>query len=427
MEQRAEVVVIGGGVGGASLAYRLALAGVDVLVLEMSREFRDRVRGDVMYPWGVTAARDLGVLDVMLQGPARRLPYWRTSFVGAPPPEPRELQAEVGESALTFFHPELQRALLDAAADAGARVVRGARATDLGRGAAGPRVGYRHRGERYSASAALVVGADGRNSAVGRWAGFQRRQDEPRLVFAGALLRGVTVPYTQRPADTNQLYFHPSLGLLAMLLPVDEGHTRVYAGYHLASGRRPEVGSDLDAFLALALEAGAPPEALADAVAAGPLAAFDGADSWVEVPYAAGVALIGDAAATSDPSFGSGMALTMLSAALLADELLAARDAAGRLAGPALERAGAAYASRFAAAYGSVHRQVDWLTDFYRTPGPEADTLRSRLYPLHAAEPSRVPDVVGLGPAGKSDERARRVFLGEDDPGVQPVGDVTQD
>ena len=48
---RYDVVVVGGGVGGAAVAYRLAVAGFVVLVLEQTRTYRDRVRGDVMYPW----------------------------------------------------------------------------------------------------------------------------------------------------------------------------------------------------------------------------------------------------------------------------------------------------------------------------------------------------------------------------------------
>src|SRR5690554_977761 len=133
-----EVIVVGGGVGGSALAYRLATAGVRVLVLEQSRSFRDRVRGDVMYPWGVAAARSVGLLKLMLDGGARHLPFWRTRFAGFPAPPPRELEQEVGDSALAFFHPELQHTLLEAAAGAGAEVVRGARATGLARVAGRP-------------------------------------------------------------------------------------------------------------------------------------------------------------------------------------------------------------------------------------------------------------------------------------------------
>jgi menaquinone-9 beta-reductase len=39
----------------------------------------------------------------------------------------------------------------------------------------------------------------------------------------------------------------------------------------------------------------------------GPLASFDGADTWVEHPFKDGLALIGDAGASSDPSFGQGL------------------------------------------------------------------------------------------------------------------------
>lgn len=410
MSDSYEVAIIGGGTGGAALAYALARAGARVLVLERTRAFRDRVRGDVMYPWGVAAASRLGLLEAMLAAAARRLPFWRTRFASFPPPPPRTLVDEVGESALAFFHPELQETLLSAAVTTGAEVLRGARAVGLERTPAGLRVEYGLAGVTRYAAAPLVVGADGRGSAVGEWAGLERRQDPPRLVFAGTLLTGVEVEHTDLPADTNQLYFNPPQGLLAMLLPVDERRTRVYAGYHLASGRQPAVGADLATFLALAERAGVAPGAFGTAVQAGPLAAFDGADSFVPHPYARGVALIGDAAATSDPSFGSGMALTVLSAQLLADELLGS----GAFDPAAVDAAGHRYAHAFAAAYGSLRRQVDWLTDFYRTPGPAADALREKLYPLHAAEPWRVPDVVGAGPAGASDEAARRAFLGED-------------
>ena len=106
------------------------------------------------------------------------------------------------------------------------------------------------------------------------------------------------------------------------------------------------------------------------------------------------------------------MALTLLSARLLAEAVLEEGD----LGRAAVERAGERYARGFREAYGSLHRQIDWLTELYRTPGPEADELRARLRPLHEAEPWRVPDVVGLGPAGASDEAARRAFLGLDAP-----------
>ena len=61
MADASDVVVVGGGIGGASLACALARAGISVSVLEASTEFADRVRGESMQTWGVKEARDLGV------------------------------------------------------------------------------------------------------------------------------------------------------------------------------------------------------------------------------------------------------------------------------------------------------------------------------------------------------------------------------
>ena len=64
-----EVVVVGGGVAGAAAAARLAADGREVLVLEREVEYTDRVRGEGMVPWGLEAARALGLADAVLQAP----------------------------------------------------------------------------------------------------------------------------------------------------------------------------------------------------------------------------------------------------------------------------------------------------------------------------------------------------------------------
>src|SRR5579862_5355819 len=60
-----DVVVVGGGIAGASIATVLARRGVEVLLLERQRGYRDRVRGEYMAPWGVLEARALGLEDVI--------------------------------------------------------------------------------------------------------------------------------------------------------------------------------------------------------------------------------------------------------------------------------------------------------------------------------------------------------------------------
>ena len=45
-----DVVVVGAGIAGASIAAVLARSGLEVLLLERQRFYRDRVRGEYMQP-----------------------------------------------------------------------------------------------------------------------------------------------------------------------------------------------------------------------------------------------------------------------------------------------------------------------------------------------------------------------------------------
>ena len=57
-----DAIVVGGGIAGSTVAGVLARRGHDVLVLEREAAYKDRVRGENILPWGVDAARRLGVL-----------------------------------------------------------------------------------------------------------------------------------------------------------------------------------------------------------------------------------------------------------------------------------------------------------------------------------------------------------------------------
>ena len=63
----ADVVVVGGGIAGCTLAIRLANAGIAVRVLEREQTYRDIVRGEAMVPWGFREAVEVGVAETIMQ------------------------------------------------------------------------------------------------------------------------------------------------------------------------------------------------------------------------------------------------------------------------------------------------------------------------------------------------------------------------
>jgi menaquinone-9 beta-reductase len=399
---RYDVVTIGGGLAGAAMAKALAQEGLRVLVLEREQTFRDRVRGEQMHPWGVAETRALGLYGLLKDSCGFEVRTWSTRFLGADENPPRDLVESSPHRAgsLNFYHPSMQAVLLDAAVEAGATVWRGVTAVEVLPGEV-PLVRARDaEGERVC-GARLVVGADGRNSACRNWAGFRVEHDPDRMALAGVLLKEVSAPQ-----DRVSLSINSSGGVFSLTVPLGANRFRVYLGTFKQDGFRPHSGRHaLPDLLAASIAAGAPAAWWEDARAVGPLASFDGADSWVEHPYRDGVALIGDAAASSDPCFGCGLSLALRDVRVLRDALLAEND---------WDAAGHAYAAEHDRQYGAIHRHTDWKRTVFFDPRPEAAAIRARALPRIAQDPTRVPDTIGVGPDAPSDEAARRRFFGED-------------
>ena len=166
-----DVITVGGGLAGSTLATELARAGYKVLVLERETHFKDRVRGENMLPWGVAAARRLGLVDYLLASGAHQPPYWIT-YMGGNPVASRDLQATTphGEVSLNIYHPSLQEALLRRASVHGVEVKRGAKVLSVDAGPdRPPNITFEHEGNRQTLSARVIVGADGRASQVRGW------------------------------------------------------------------------------------------------------------------------------------------------------------------------------------------------------------------------------------------------------------------
>ena len=153
-----DAIVVGGGFAGSAIAGALAQRGHRVLVLERETEFRDRVRGENILPWGVDAARRLGVLDDLLEAGAHQPPWWIIYAFGIADP-PRDLRATTphGNTALNMYHPHLQQTLLSHATAVGAQVKRGATVVDIdARPDQPPVVTFDHQGRHQTMSARVV-------------------------------------------------------------------------------------------------------------------------------------------------------------------------------------------------------------------------------------------------------------------------------
>jgi 2-polyprenyl-6-methoxyphenol hydroxylase-like FAD-dependent oxidoreductase len=127
-----DITIVGGGLAGSALAKGMAEHGARVLVLEREMEFRDRVRGEAIMPWGVPELRALGLYDTVLNAGGHPLAFWDGYQDGSRSGHRNlERTTPCREPVLACFHPNLQEALLQAAIDAGAEVRRGARLLDI--------------------------------------------------------------------------------------------------------------------------------------------------------------------------------------------------------------------------------------------------------------------------------------------------------
>jgi menaquinone-9 beta-reductase len=330
-----DVVVVGGGVAGAALATVLARSGVDVVVLERSTEFQDRVRGENWAPWGVAVLQELGLVEVLLDAGAvweERLAYYHpdlpADFSEAVAPDLTSIIPGV-PGALNIGHPAACGALLAAARSAGATVERGVERLVFDRvnGTVGV-TWATSSGAGGQACSRLLVGADGRGSGVRRWAGIALLREPAHHLTSGLLLE-VDGGFRRSIAQYGNC-----ADAMWISFPQPEGRARVYM-CHANDERRRFTGTNgAQRFIeTLAGVAGPEREAFGASRPAGPVASYPSEETWCPEPFCDGVVLVGDAAGYTDPILGQGLSLAIADVAQVARTLSSSDDwSSGRFA-----------------------------------------------------------------------------------------------
>jgi 2-polyprenyl-6-methoxyphenol hydroxylase-like FAD-dependent oxidoreductase len=393
-----DIVIVGGGLAGSTLARVLAEHDIKVLVIEHEKRFRDRVRGELLVPWGIPDARDLEVYEYLVHSCGHEL-LWVFQYENGVVNEHRDLLATTSHQSgyLAFYHPDMQEVLLSAAATAGAEISRGVQVKNV---VPGEPVTIVLANDMHIRSR-LVVGADGRNSNMRTWGRFKVTGDPKQTVFASVLLEHMNLP-----EDALHIVGNPTIGQTVVVVPLGRQRFRCCVMYVRRNHYRQLSGPQrIPDFISACMETGAPSDWYRASQVAGPLATFEGAATWVDRPFQNNVVLIGDAAATSDPTWACGMALTLRDVRILRDQLRLRDEWA---------QAAEAYAREHDRIYAVMHRIERWHTELFFTIGPEADARRSHVFQRCQEEPNRMIDMHGIGPDAPNDRITRSEFFAED-------------
>src|SRR5215470_266370 len=276
--------------------------------------------------WGVAEAQRLGIYETLMRSGgihhSRSVPYDETV-------EPAEAEAAAlpldsllpgVPGTLGVGHPRACEALSQAAIANGARVLRGVESPEAQLGHP-PTVRYLLNGAVYVAKCRLVIGADGRESAIRRRAGITLHVTQPRLLMAGMLvdeLDSWPEHYMTIGTEGDRVFF---------VVPQGAGRVRLYLLWSCDHRHRFAGSGGPRAFLdSFALACIPKRDCIVRARPAGPCATYPMNDSWTDNPIIEGLALIGDAAGYSDPHIGQGLSVALRDVRVLSELLATSED-----------------------------------------------------------------------------------------------------
>ena len=365
-ERDAEVIVVGGGPAGSTIAAALATAGHNVVLLDKARFPRHKACSEYVNPAGARLLEEMGTIEDILAAGAHRM---EAMIVHAPRGHrfvANYAEAEPGRAALGLSRYRLDHLLLERAKAAGVTVCEGSHVREVLR-EQGRVVGVEASvaGTREQIRSALVVGADGRNSAVARAIATNAPPIWPRKTGLVAHYRGVTG--LDRFGE-----MHVARHAYAGLAPLEDGLTNValVAGVRAVNGRMGTV----EEFFAEELESiPAVARMLAGAERAGGIRGVGPMASRVRRAAGAGYLLVGDAASFLDPFTGDGI-YQALRAAHLAAPVASAALRAGDVSAEALDPYRIARRRDF-----TSKRAVCWIVQGFVNAPPLMNYVTERL------------------------------------------------
>ncbi|HEY8166238.1 MAG TPA: NAD(P)/FAD-dependent oxidoreductase [Gemmatimonadaceae bacterium] len=321
-----KVIVVGGGPAGASTAFFLAQAGLDVTVIDRARFPRDKPCSEYMSPEASRILHEMGALAAVEAAGADQLVGMRLQS-----PDGTTVQGEfVGQHRYRGFRDRglaiprtiLDAILLDRARTAGVKVEERARVSDIVRDASGRVRGVTLSNGKpgHTIEADLIIGADGLRSIVGRRLGLITMSRWPRRIALVSHYRGVgdMGPYGEMFVTCNGYYGVVSVGNgitnFAIVVPVS---------------RAAEIAGDRTEFMENWIaDHPAITERFRNAERVGPVKATGPFASRARRAWVPGAALVGDAADFFDPFTGEGIYAALRGGEILAHRIIEAADAA---------------------------------------------------------------------------------------------------
>jgi menaquinone-9 beta-reductase len=393
-----DVIVVGGGIAGSCLAGVLARAGLGVLVVEKEARFRDRIRGESTWPWGVAEARQAGLAELLDSAGTVETRALKRYEDRRPVETVWDRTAPDNIPGMGFVHPQLQEAAFSWASAQGATTIRPAKAIEFARnGKPSLTVAVDGREEEYTAR--LIVGADGKLSMTRRWTGGESIADPENHRMGGVLISGAIY---ERESDNFSWADCAAVNWFA----AGPEMTRLYLV--MSAQRLRETGVDRSFATLVAFAAQHMPEGALDAVQQeGPIGFFPNNDIWASCIAGNDVVLIGDAAGAPDPTQGHGTALLFHDVRALSELLLCEPD---------WDAATTQFADRRRRAF-AVIREVDCWSNVFFDTGAEAERLREGHERAREHDPTLggFAAIETCGPYGLvPDEKARCRFFGED-------------